>query len=157
VLVISDISQNTYLSIPFPERAHTWVVKRLRDSSSLAVLEGERATRGEAVKKAKASKDTFIVFLRVDETAPPRPGNADRNDVAISYYVYAPVTGKSQSSGVVYVNQRGTLTGLGRIRTAPICYPGVRGSNDLLLLDASLEVAGRIFSVLNVPNPPLCS
>jgi hypothetical protein len=160
LLVLSDISQSLYLSVPFPEKVQTWVAKRLRDSSALAVMEGESANRSEAIKRAKASKDTFIIFIRIDESgnspAVSRTGRASLDDVSISYSVLAPVTGKAQSSGVVYMNQGSSIIGIGRGRTLPVCYPGVRG-NDLLLLQASLEVASRIMSALNVPSPPLCS
>jgi hypothetical protein len=160
VLVVSDISMNLYLSIPFPERVQTWVAKRLRDSSALSVMEGESANRSEAVKKAKASKDTFVIYLKVDETgnspAISRTGQPNLDGVSIGYAVLAPVTGKAQASGVVYLNQRSSIIGIGRGRTVPICYPGVRG-NDLLVLQASLEVANRIMSALSVQAPPVCS
>jgi hypothetical protein len=157
LLVISDISQSLYFSVPFPERVAGWVSKRLSDSSALAVAEGERANRGAAIKRAKASTQGFVIFLQVEEngTSPAitRNGRANLDDVSISYAVFAPVTGKAQSSGVVYLNQSSTI-GIGQGRTIA-CYPGVRG-NDYLLLRASLEVANRIMSVLNVPEPPLC-
>jgi hypothetical protein len=158
MMVVSDISQTLYLVLPFPERVQTWVAKRLRDSSALAVIEGERANRSEAIKRAKASTDTFVVFLRVDEsnaTLISRPGPPNLSGVSIGYFVIAPVTGKTQSSGVVYVNERSTGIGIGRGRTLPLCYPGVRG-NDLLILEASLEVASRIMSALDIPAPPVC-
>lgn len=160
LLVVSDISMTTYLSIPFPEKAQTWVANRLRDSSALSVMEGESANRSEAIKKAKASRDTFVIFLKVDENgnrpSVSRTGQANLDDVSIGYSVIAPATGKTQSSGVVYLNQRSSIIGIGRGRTLPICYPGVRG-NDLILLQASLEVASRIMSALNVQAPPVCS
>jgi hypothetical protein len=159
VLVVSDISQSIYLSIPFPEKVQTWVAKRLRDAASLSVLEGEAANRSEAVKRAKASTDTFVVFLRVDETGNNNTignGRSNIDDVSIGYTVFAPVTGKSQSSGVVYLNQRSTIIGIGRTGIPPSCYPGVRG-NDLYMLQASLEVASRIMSALHVSASPPCS
>ena len=158
LLIVSDISQSLYFAIPLPERIQTWVAKRLRDSSALAVMEGERANRSEAIKRAKASKDTIVIFLRVDESSATliaRPGRPTIDGMSIGYFVIAPVTGKTQSSGVVYVNQNTSTIGIGRGRTVPLCYPGVRG-NDLLLLEASLEVASRIMSALNVPAPPVC-
>lgn len=160
VIVISDIAQTLYLSIPFPERVQTWIAKRLRDATALSVMEGERANRSEAVKRAKASTDTFVIFIRVDETGNSNTvrsnGRANIEDVSISYSVLAPVTGKAQSSGVVYLNQRSTIIGIGRTGIPPSCYPGVRG-NDLYMLQASLEVASRIMSVLHVSAPPPCT
>jgi hypothetical protein len=160
VLVIGDIAQSIYISVPFPEKVPAWIAKRLRDASALSVMEGEMASRGEAVKRAKASTDTFIVFVRVDETdsgaASPRTNRSNLDNVHISYYVYAPVTGKAQSSGVVYMNQRSTIIGIGRTGIPPTCYPGIRG-NDLYLLQASLEIASRVMSALHVSAPPPCT
>lgn len=160
LIVMSDISQNLNFSIPFPERVQTWVVKRLRDSQALEVMEGDRANRSEAVKRAKASTETIIIFLHMEESgfrpAMSRPGRSNLDDVTISYSVFAPVTGKSKSSGVIYLDQRNTMTSIGRGRTLPVCYPGVRG-NDYILLQASLEIASRIMSALNVSAPPECS
>ena len=157
LIVMSDISQSLYFSVPFPERVPGWVTQRLRDSQALAVAEGNRANRSEAVKRAKAMTEGFVIFIQLEESgfspAVSRTGNANIEDISIRYAIFTPVTGKAQSSGVVYLSQRSTI-GVGR-RTTPICYPGVRG-NDYALLQASLEVANRIMSVLNVPEPPLC-
>jgi hypothetical protein len=135
-----------------------WVAQRLRESAALEVAVGDRGSRGDAVKRAKASTEGFVIFLQVEEsnlgTDVTRTSN-NLNDIRISYSVLSPVTGKSKSSGIVYANQRSTI-GIGQGRTLPLCYPGVRG-NEYILLQASLEVAERIMSVLSVPVPPLCS
>lgn len=155
VLVVSDISMSLNFSVPFPERVQQWVAQRLRDSSALEVAVGDRANRSEAVKRAKASTEGFVIFLQVEESgfspAMSRTGRSNLEDVTISYSVLSPVTGKSKSSGVVYLNQRSTI-GIGRGRTGPLCYPGVRG-NEYTLLIASLEVADRIMNALNVAAP----
>jgi hypothetical protein len=159
LLVLIDVSQNLYFAIPLPERVQTWVANRLRESSALSVMEGDGANRSEAIKRAKASKETFVIFLQLEESAASpvisRQGRPNLDDVRIGYTIFAPVTGKAQSSGVFYMNQESSIIGIGRGRTLPVCYPGVRG-NDLLLLKGSLEVASRIMSALNVTAPPVC-
>lgn len=160
MLVVTDISQSLYLSLPFPEKVQTWVTQRLRESASLSVAAGESLNRSEAVKRAKASKETFVVFIKVDQmnnsASAARAGRADMDDVSISFSIFAPVTGKSKYSGTVYLNERGGLARIGRVRKVPVCYPGVRG-DELLLLEASLEVATRVMGSLNVYAPPICS
>lgn len=155
VLVLSDVSSSLYFSVPYPERAPEWVAKRLSDSPNLAVTGGGRSNRKEAINKAKAATEGFVVFLQVEESGfRPTMGTSNQDEVRISYYIYAAVTGKTQSSGSVYLNQTSTV-GIGRGRTSPICYP-VTSRADYALLLASLETASRIMSVLNAPEPPLC-
>jgi hypothetical protein len=160
LLVVTDISQSLYLSIPFPEKVQTWVTQRLRDSAALSVAVGESLNRSEAVKRAKASKETFVVFIKVDQmnntASAARAGRANMDDVSISFSVFAPVTGKSRYSGTVYLSERGGLARIGRVRRVPVCYPGVRG-DELLLLEASLEVASRVMASFNVTAPPICT
>jgi hypothetical protein len=160
LLVLSDISQNLYFSVPFPERVQTWVTKRLRESPVLEVASGDRANRSEAIKRAKASAGSFVLFIRLDETgsSPAMTGTrgANLDDVSISYSLFSPVTGKAKSSGVVYLSQRNTIIGGGPGSTLPLCYPNVRGT-DYILLQASLEIASRIMAALNIPETPLCS
>lgn len=160
VLVAADISQSLYLSIPFPEKVQMWVTQRLRDSAALEVAEGGNLNRAEAVKRAKASKETFVVFVKVDQmnnsASAARAGRANMDDISISFTIFAPTTGKSQFSGTVYLSERGGLARVGRIRKAPLCYPGVRG-DELLLLEASLEVASRVMGSFSVSAPPLCT
>lgn len=154
VLVLSDVSQSLYMSVPYPERAPEWVAKRLSDATALAVTGGGRSGRKEAINKAKASKEGFVVFLQVEDSGLRPTGSNNLDEVRISYYIYAPVTGKTQSSGEVYLSQRGNI-GIGRVRTLPACYP-VTSNADYALLQASLETASRIMSALNVAEPPLC-
>lgn len=157
LLVVTDISQSLYLSVPFPEKVQTWVTQRLRDSAALSVAAGESSNRSEAVKRAKASKETFVLFIKVDQmNSGVSAGRTNTDDVSISFSVFAPETGKSKYSGTVYLNERGGLARIGRVRRVPVCYPGVRG-DELLLLEASLEVASRVMSSLGVTAPPICT
>ena len=159
LLILSNISSDIYLSIPSPERMQAWVAKRLRDASALAVAEGESVSRKEAINRAKAAKEGFIIYLQFDQlgiasTAPGARPNLD--DMRISYSILAPETGKAKASGVVYLNERSTLVGIGRGRNVPVCYPGV-SADDYKLIQASIEVAARIMSALSVSAPPVCS
>ena len=161
LLVMSDISQSLYLSVPFPERAQAWLMKRLRESSQLSVMGGERANRSDAVKRAKASTEAFVIFLKVDESgfspSVSGRGRVSGNDVVISYSVLSPGTGKARSSGAVYLSQISTGISIGRGGASiPVCYPSVRGDEHKMLL-ACLEIAERIMYELGVKAPPVCS
>lgn len=160
VIILSDISHNIYMSIPSPERMSRWVGKRLRDASALGVVEGESVSRKEAVNRAKASKDGFVIFLQFDQigftTTMPGSARPNYDDMRINYTILSPVTGKTKSSGVVYLNSRGSIIGIGRGQGIPVCYPVVT-RDDYILVQASLEVAGRIMNALSVSAPPPCS
>lgn len=160
VVVLGDISQNIYMSVPSPERISRWVAKRLRDASALAVAEGDSVSRKEAVDRAKASKDGFVVFLQFDQigfnTTMPGSARPNYDDMRINYTILSPVTGKTKSSGVVYLTSRSSIIGIGRGQGIPICYPVVT-RDDFILVEASLEVAGRIMNALGVTAPPACS
>src|SRR4051812_18317965 len=67
LLILSNISSDIYLSIPAPDRIQRWVAKRLRDASALAVAEGESVSRKEAIDRAKAAKEGFIIYLQFDQ------------------------------------------------------------------------------------------
>lgn len=160
LLVLSNISHDMYMSIVSPERIQRWVAKRLRDASALAVAEGESVSRKEAINRAKAAKEGFIIFLQIDQmgfyTTLPGTARPNYDDMRINYSIFSPVTGKAKSSGVVYLNQRSSIIGIGRGQGLPVCYPGV-SRDDYMLIEASLEVASRIMNALSVSAAPPCS
>ncbi|HEX8174511.1 MAG TPA: hypothetical protein VF543_05260 [Pyrinomonadaceae bacterium] len=160
LLVLSDISQNINFSIASPERIARWVGKRLRDASALAVAEGESVSRKEAINRAKAAKEGFIIFLQIDQmgyfTTAPGSARPNFDDMRINYYIFEPVTGKAKNSGVVYMKDRGSIIGIGRGQGLPVCYPGMN-RDDYILIQASLEVASRIMNALSVSAGPPCS
>jgi hypothetical protein len=160
LLILSDISQNINFAIASPERIARWVGKRLRDSSVLAVAEGESASRKDAINRAKAAKEGYIIFLQIDQmgyfTNAPGSPRPDFDNMRINYYLLEPVTGKAKSSGVVYMKERTSIIGIGRGQGLPVCYPGVN-RDDYILIQASLEVASRIMNALSVSAGPPCS
>ncbi|MBD0369211.1 MAG: hypothetical protein ICV60_00035 [Pyrinomonadaceae bacterium] len=162
LLLLNNISQDIYLAIPSPERVQRWVAKRLRDASALAVMEGESVSRKDAINRAKAAKEGFIIFLEFDRiglnTTIPGSARPNYEDMRINYSVFSPVTGKAKTSGVVYLNQSTNISviGIGRGRGIPSCYPG-GNRDDYILIQASLEVANRIINALNVIAQPICS
>lgn len=159
--VMSDIPQTLYMKFNFPEKMQAWVVDRLRKSSALEVGTDAAATRSEAINRAKKATETFTIFLQLEEDAfSSSSGTAgNRSNVRnlwINYYIYFPKTGKARQNGRVPLDSGQSISTIGKTRTGISCYPGVYG-DDLLLLQASLEVADRIMSNFNVLIPPLCS
>ena len=160
LLVVLDMAQSLDMAFHFPERIQTWIAKRLSDSSALAVTEGGKDNRKEAITRAKNSTDTFVIWVQLEEgyySVDQRSDSSRPNmeNFRINYAIYTPVTGKAKDSGVVYLNYRQSIVDLGRIRNEATCYPNVRG-NEYVLLQASLEVARRIINKFDLPIPPVC-
>lgn len=160
LVVIGYFSQTLNLSFPFPEKVQRWVTKRLRDGAGLEVMDGGNATRADAIKRAKRETENLVVWVELDEaTFDPQTtstGSRRYERFHINYYIYSPVTGKSRTSGVVYLGRNRPTATIGGINRVPTCYPDVGGQDDYMLLMASLEVGDRIMSALSVPIPSVC-
>src|SRR6185503_14369183 len=74
---------------------------RLRSGSSAGVdVSDQSLSRGEAIRKAKESTDTYVVqlTLRLDSMA------RSSDDITVEFMVFAPKTGKVAVSGNSYLN-----------------------------------------------------
>lgn len=160
LVVVGYFSQALNLSFPFPEKVQRWVTKRLRDGAGLEVMDGGSANRSDAIKRARRETETFVVWVELDEqtfdSQTTTTGSRRYDRFHINYYIFSPVTGKAKTSGVVYLTQNSPTATIGGIRRVPACYPDARGQDDYMLLMASLEVADRLMSALNVPVPSVC-
>jgi hypothetical protein len=120
--------------------------ERLRSGSSADVDPSNQSlSRGEAIKKAKESKDTYVVLLtlRLDSMA------RSSNDITVEFMVFAPTTGKIATSGNAYLNSN---------RAGPISVP--RGSSSVLYREQLLKLAGedvgkRILKSLHLETPKI--
>jgi len=118
--------------------------ERLRSGSSAEVdASNQSLSRGEAIKKAKESKDTYVVLLtlRLDSMA------RSNNDITVEFMVFTPTTGKIATSGNAYLNSN---------RAGPISVP--RGSSSVLYREQLLKLAGedvgkRILKSLHLETP----
>lgn len=116
---------------------------RLDDSPSVKVDIARRdMNRGEAVKRAKAEKETYVVWLQL-RLESMRSSESDLRQIYIGYSVFTPATAKLATSGHAY--QQG-------YRTGPVVVaPGIPGRTNVayteqLLKQAAREVAERILA-----------
>jgi hypothetical protein len=107
-------------------------------------------TRGDAVKRAKGSKDAFVVLLKIatDNIGSGTYGNPNLNDLSIEYVIFAPTTAKVLSSGRSY---------LASVRKGGVSVPIPGRSNNPMYVEqafrqAAQDVAERILSALHVPE-----
>ena len=122
---------------------------RLRKASSAKTVTTSREmNRGDAIKKAKAEKTTYVVLLRLVSFR--MSGQARDQDLEIEYTVFAPVTAKIATSGKSYQNAN---------RSGPVIVqpPGGGTSSILyrerLLKRAAEDAADRILSALHMRGP----
>lgn len=125
---------------------------RLRKGSSAKVSTSNHLSRGEAIKKAKAEKTTYVVLLNLTQfTMSSRQGRDE--DIELEFTVFAPQTGKIATSGRSYQNAR---------RAGPVIVqpPGGSGNmmyRELLLRRAAEDAADRILKGLNLGERRLAS
>jgi hypothetical protein len=128
---------------------------RLDDQPAVRVEFAQKdMTRGDAVRKAQAEKEAYVVWLQIQvEGVYGDPSHVESlNQLFIEYTVFAPTTGKQAAWGHTYQrgNRKGPLvvgpSGNGR---------GNVDYNERLLKDAAREAAERILSTMKMgPIPP---
>jgi hypothetical protein len=122
--------------------------ERLDQPESVKVEVAQRDMgRGEAIDRAKAGKEAYVVWLQIrpDMTGVDNgPGNNPGNTIWIEYSVFAPATAKLVTSGRTYRGNRNRGI-LGR-RTADIY-------GDEALNQAAREAAARILAAFKIYLP----
>ncbi|HUS10765.1 MAG TPA: hypothetical protein VMZ30_09890, partial [Pyrinomonadaceae bacterium] len=118
-------------------------VGRLNDSPSVRAQVATRSlTRGEAVRMAKAEKESYIVYLelRAENFSRETDIYGNPNNVFIQYSVLAPITAKTATQGNTY-----------RDRNKGINLPSSTGTGDYYLNQAAQRAAERILKHFHVP------
>jgi hypothetical protein len=127
---------------------------RLRESSATVDVSQKDINRSEAIKLAKASKDAFVVFLKIGpssiELDQGTYGNPNLSELYIEYVVFAPTTAKVAASGRSY--QRALQKG------PVVVGPTTSGRNnsiytEQLLRQAAEDAAERILHSLHISLP----
>ena len=127
--------------------AYDGVVRNCADRLDQGSVKADPAThdmsRSDAIKQAKAEKDTYIVWLQL--RANEMTGNSsvypDLSDVYIEYHVYAPVTGKQETQGNTYPEA---------YRSKTIRLPTPNSQGDYYLNQAARGAAERILDHFHV-------
>jgi len=132
--------------ISFYEAPAVGCADRLRDRTSATVdLAQQEVSRGEAIRRAKADKFTYVVLVTLveDRMSASSSGNAE---LEVDYVVFAPGTAKVITSGRSYENSA---------RKGPLSIPRSRGTTlptyrEQLLRRAGEDAADRIIKALNL-------
>jgi len=120
--------------------------QRLDEPQSVTVERVERSlSRNEAINRAKAEKNAYVVWLSIREDQMSSSTTGTPNNVYIEYLVLAPTTAKVVSSGSAYPRKRGII-------------PSSRTINgDREVIEAAQTVANKILARLqmHIPSRPL--
>ncbi len=119
--------------------------QRLDEPEWVKVDSGERTmSRGDAISRAKAEKDSYVVLLRIREDTMSSRQTGTPNNAYIEYIVFAPVTAKIVTSGSTYPQQRRGI----------ILDPRSAGiEGDYYLNKAARDAADRILSKVGLHVP----
>lgn len=155
-LVIAVEERNPFSGIPYylAGTIRDTCADRLRKSSDLKVEIASRGMdRGEAVKRAKAEKETYVVWLQIESDSfdSGRSGNAAPETLYLRYTIFTPVTAKIKASGRTYQQIYRTGKGgvLGRIPSSS----GGSIYSEYALKQAAREAAEQILHAFSLSVP----
>jgi hypothetical protein len=123
---------------------------RLDDSHGVSVqAEMKGMARGEAVTRAKAATDGYVIWLQLrgDDMSRGYAGNLDQ--IYLEYTVFEATTAKVKTQGSCYqsLNRKGGV----------VLSPRTSGSNTVIvearLKDAAEDAAQRILKALHIASP----
>ena len=100
--------------------------------------------RSDAIKLAKAEKDSYVIWLQIREDTMSARQTGSRNNAYIEFAVFAPETAKIMASGTTYPGGRNNVI-LGR-RTSDM-------DEDYYLNKAARETADKIVSKFGLIAP----
>lgn len=131
---------------------------RLRRAASVSVSSANRATRSEAVKRAKSERTAHVVLVALEEDigAQNRRGTmqSDPRAFVVRTYVFAPQTGALKFSDTVYQRAARPTVGVGGVRLPVPTRTVNRYPSQMELRQAAHDAADRLLSRFQVTPPP---
>jgi hypothetical protein len=109
---------------------------RLDDAPLVEVDVSQRdMSRGEAIKRAKAEKEAYVVWLHLRSDRISSGPETDLNELYLEYAVFAPTTARLAASGQTYPRAYGSR--------GVIVAPRVPGRTNLPYIEQALKQAAR--------------
>ena len=133
----------SFVSIPlyFSEAVLRACAERLDDGPSVDVDVAPReVNRGEAVKRAKAEKEAYVVLLNLRSDSMNSSSGVSYQDIYLEYVVFTPQTGKVATSGRTYQRSVGRVIGVPGTSSAAVEYA---------LKEAARAAAERILGAMS--------
>jgi len=151
--IVAMDRRDTFAGFPisFYDAALLGCADSLKHGSSARIdVARQEMSRGDAIKKAKDEKTTYVILLKLANQSMTSTTSSNYTDIAVEYVVFAPTTGKVATSGRAYP---------GSARKGPVVVgPSIPGSNNSILGEQLLKRAGeeagdRILSALHISFP----
>jgi uncharacterized iron-regulated membrane protein len=120
-------------------------VERLNENGTVKAMAADREmTRGDAIKQARAEKESNLVWLqlRPDTVSGDTRGTSSLANVYLQYTVFAPTTAKIVANGQTYPHVYRTKGIIVRPNTSGV-------TDDYELTQAAREVAERILKTVH--------
>ena len=134
---------------------------RLRQSSSVAVERGGKATRSEARDRAKKEREAYVVLLQLEEdmmagrgAGQQQIGRMDTSNLALRVYVYAPGSGDLKFTDYVTQRPYRSSTSVGGVRIPVPVRGAERYPGEYQLAQAARDAADRLLSRFEIARPP---
>ncbi|HEV8426467.1 MAG TPA: hypothetical protein VGQ41_01045 [Pyrinomonadaceae bacterium] len=125
---------DSYANFPYSyyDAALRGCADRLRAGSSAGVdVSQQPVSRGDAIKKAKAETNSYVVYMKLTYDSMAR----SYDEIILEFVVFAPTTAKVAMSGRSYLNSN---------RAGPLIVgPTGRGSTSILYREQLLKQAGE--------------
>ncbi|MGI9065634.1 MAG: hypothetical protein ACR2HX_04430 [Pyrinomonadaceae bacterium] len=138
-----------------PSYAYEGVLRSLADRLAEpqgihVVVSQDGMHRSDAIRKAKAEKEGYVVWLelQVDTVSGGSQNTENRNNIVIEYSVFAPTTAKRTTSGRTYSRSQRNKSIIPVPRTSSIY-------GDRYLNQAAEEAADRILAHFHIRTAPI--
>lgn len=151
-LLVGVENRSPFLNIPYylSDTVLDNCVRRLADSADIIPNPiGKGLDRVEAVRRAKAEKDAYVVWLQIESDALDS-GKQQKNgpdELYVRYTIFEPQTGKVRQSGATH--QRVYKTGRGGV-SAPTSSRNGAIYSEYALKQAAREAAERVLESFEI-------
>ena len=149
-LLVSVEDRNPLVSVPYylSDTVLDNSVRRLNDASEInATIAGRGMTRAEAVIKAKAQKEAFVIFLQIESDITPSAKQAKNgpDELYVRYTIFEPATARIKQWGRTH--QQIYKTGQGGVSTSAKNSPVY---SEYALKQAAREAAERVLEAFEI-------
>lgn len=164
-LLITDYAESAIVPATDSRIIRDSFMERLKEATGVALKVERDVKRKDALLRAKAEKESYVVWLRVGmeriETG-RGPKDAPRlDDLVVNYVVFAPLTGEVKAEGRVYCGcliqgDSGSANGTQPGRTGRVPLPKTSGPpTEQRLERTGREAASRVLAAFGIllPSP----
>lgn len=149
-LLVSVEDRNPLVSVPYylSDTVLDNCVRRLNDATEItATTAGRGMTRAEAISKAKAQKEAFVIFLQIETDVTPSAKQAKNgpDELYVRYTIFEPATARTRQWGRTH--QQIYKTGQGGVSTSSKNSPVY---SEYALKQAAKEAAERVLEAFEI-------